>query len=305
MLGQEAQGCTPPHALPLSNMVPIFTTRKFRSPDGLTLTGDVAGPAGAPVVALLHGGGQTRHAWRDATRVLAASGYRVVNLDARGHGDSNWPADGRYTLDVLAADLRAVLAEFPGPYAIVGASMGGVTALELAASNTVSGIVAIVMVDIVPRVEQVGSERIEAFMRANPDGFATLEEAADAVAAYNPFRPRPHNPAGLMTNLRRRDNGRLYWHWDARLIDGPYPLESQQFGEPLLAASRRVRVPVMLVRGLRSDIVSDAGIEEFRRSVPHLEVYEVERAGHMVVGDRNDAFNEGAFRFLDRVMPLS
>ena len=280
-----------------------FTTRRFVTPAGLTLCGDIGGIPGAPTVVLMHGGGQTRRSWHGAAREFARAGYHVINLDARGHGDSDWPEDGRYSLGVLADDVRAVLGPPAGPVALVGASMGGVTALQLAASGKAPDVVAVIMVDIVPRVEQEGSDRIQAFMRAHPGGFANLEEAADAVAAYSPHRPRPKDNSGLQSNLRRRADGRLYWHWDPRLIDGPHALEPPDFSDPLLEASRAVRIPVLVVRGLRSDVVSDAGIAEFRGVIPHLEVCDVAQAGHMVAGDRNDVFNAGALDFLRRHLP--
>ena len=280
-----------------------FIVRTFAVPGGLTLSGDVGGVEGAPTVVLMHGGGQTRRSWHGASREFARAGYRVINLDARGHGDSDWPTDGRYSLEALAADVRAVLGPPGGPVALVGASMGGVTALQIAAASHSPDVAAIIMVDIVPRVEQEGSDRIQAFMRAHPGGFATVDEAADAVAAYYPQRPRPKDSSGLQSNLRRRQDGRLYWHWDPRLIDGPHALEPPDFSDPLLEASPAVKIPVLVVRGLRSDIVSDAGIDEFRGVIPHLEVCNVAHAGHMVAGDRNDAFNAGALEFLSRHLP--
>src|SRR5450631_1747934 len=164
-----------------------FTVRTFERSEGMVLSSDVGGCVSGPAVVLLHGGGQTRRSWGAAAKALAANGYYVVNLDARGHGDSDWAADGRYTLDVLAADVVAVLAEVTGPFALVGASMGGVTGLHLAASGAVPDLCALVMVDIVPRIEQAGSDRIQAFMRANLSGFASLEEAVEAVASYHPL----------------------------------------------------------------------------------------------------------------------
>lgn len=280
-----------------------FSTRTFVTPAGLKLRGDIGGADAAPTVVLMHGGGQTRRSWHAAAIDFARAGYRVINLDARGHGESDWPADGRYTLDALADDVRAVVADVTAPIALVGASMGGVTALDYAASGRRPAVAAIVMVDIVPRVEREGSDRIQAFMRAHQDGFASILEAADAVAAYYPHRPRPKDSSGLEANLRQRADGRFYWHWDPRLIDGPLPLEPPAFSDPLLAASRNVRIPVLLVRGLRSDIVSDAGVEEFRGVIPHLEVFEVPKAGHMVAGDRNDVFNAGVLRFLKQRLP--
>lgn len=278
--------------------------RRFVKPDGLCLAGDEWGSDTAPTVVLMHGGGQTRRSWSGAAREFARVGYHVFNLDARGHGESDWPVDGRYSLDALADDIAVVLEGTTTPVVLVGASMGGVAALHYAAIARRPAPAAIVMVDIVPRVEQEGSDRIQAFMRAYPGGFANVGEAADAVAAYYPHRPRPKVPSGLESNLRRRADGRLYWHWDPRLIDGPHALEPPDFGDPLLRASRAVTVPVLVVRGLRSDIVSDAGIEEFRGVIPHLEVCEIAQAGHMVAGDRNDVFNAGTLAFLKRHVPV-
>src|ERR1700680_1885101 len=82
-----------------------WAPRRYKVADHLELVADVGGDPKAPPVVLLHGGGQTRHSWGGAMRALIAQGYYVINLDARGHGDSNWARDGNYSLDVLAADL--------------------------------------------------------------------------------------------------------------------------------------------------------------------------------------------------------
>jgi pimeloyl-ACP methyl ester carboxylesterase len=163
---------------------------------------------------------------------------------------------------------------------------------------------ALVMVDVIPRVDPVGAEKIVNFMRSHPDGFANVEEAVDAVAAYNPHRPRPRDPAGLMKNLRRKPDGRLYWHWDPQIVRTSSRLEPPDLVEPLLAAARRVRIPTLLVRGLLSDIVTDAGIAELRGVLPTLEVYGIAEAGHMVAGDKNDVFSKGIGDFLRRHAPV-
>lgn len=290
-----------------------FATRRYDGANGVTLAADVGGDPSAPPVILLHGGGQTRHSWGTAMRELVAQGFHVVNLDCRGHGDSDWAPDGAYSLDALAADLNAVIATLPAPPALVGASMGGATALYLVGNSGATPVArvgnsakpiasALVLVDIVPRVEAAGGAKIGAFMRANPDGFANVEEAADAVSAYYPHRPRPKDPSGLMKNLRHRGNdGRLYWHWDPRMLRATSDPEPPRFADQLLAACAGVKIPTLLVRGRDSDIVGDAGIEEFRRALPALEVFDVQGAGHMVAGDKNDAFNEGVVSFLRRV----
>jgi pimeloyl-ACP methyl ester carboxylesterase len=164
---------------------------------------------------------------------------------------------------------------------------------------------AVVLVDIVPHPEPSGIDRIVSFMRANPDGFSTLDDAADAVASYNPERPRPSDPSGLMRNLRRRENGRLYWHWDPQITATDPGQHHDVLERSALVMARREDIPVLLVRGLKSDVVSDAGIATFRAMLPALEVADVGGAGHMVAGDRNDAFNSSVISFLSRHLPLS
>ncbi|WP_176593663.1 alpha/beta fold hydrolase [Sphingobium sp. EM0848] len=279
--------------------------RSYRAPDGVRLSADVGGPDGAPVIILMHGGGQTRHSWSGATRVLIERGYQVINYDARGHGDSDWSSSGAYTLDDRVADLRAITDTFDGPFVLVGASLGGATSIHAVALGLRPQ--AVVLVDIVPHAEMQGVARIVDFMSSNTDGFASLDEAIEAVAAYNPDRPRPNDPSGLMRNLRLKPDGRLYWHWDPQIMANPSVARAHH---DLLVASadqmaRLTGLPVLLIRGLRSDIVSDTGVAAFRTMMPQLEVVDVAGAGHMVAGDRNDAFNRGVIDFLTRTIPLT
>lgn len=275
--------------------------RKIVSRDQLVLVADDLGPQDAPVVILMHGGGQTRHSWSGAARALAERGYRVINFDARGHGESDWSPAGAYSLDDRVGDLEAIVGQLDQPFALVGASLGGATAIHAVAGAMRPA--ALVMVDIVPHPEPEGISRIVTFMRAHPDGFATLDEAVDAVAAYNPDRPRPRDPNGLMRNLRQREDGRLYWHWDPRIV-AARPQDHHDLVRESAAALPQTGLPVLLVRGLKSDVVSDSGVAAFRALVPDLEVADVGGAGHMVAGDRNDAFNGAVIAFLERHLPL-
>jgi pimeloyl-ACP methyl ester carboxylesterase len=278
--------------------------RPYAASGGLYIAADAGGDPRQPAVILLHGGGQTRHSWRGAMRELLRRGYHVISYDARGHGDSDWSADADYSLEAMSADLIAIIRTLPSLPALVGASMGGATSLFAAGTSQAAIANSVTLVDIVPRVNPEGGAKIHAFMRGRPEGFASVEEAAEAVAAYNPHRPRPKDSAGLMKNLRRREDGRLHWHWDPRFLNSPRRLEPPQFNDVLLGAARSVRVPTLLVRGLFSDIVTDQGVAELREALPGLEVHNVAGAGHMVTGDRNDAFNEGVIDFLSRHHPV-
>jgi pimeloyl-ACP methyl ester carboxylesterase len=164
-----------------------------------------------------------------------------------------------------------------------------------------------VLVDVAPRVETAGREKIGAFMRSGMRGFESLDDAADTIAAYLPHRPRPNDLSGLRKNLRLRGDGRWYWHWDPRFIanmEGVDGQEGEVRHERLCEAARRVHVPTLLVKGGISDIVSDEGIRELQGLIPQLEVADVAGAGHMVAGDKNDAFNHAVTEFIDRVVPV-
>ena len=268
--------------------------------DGLRLVADIGGPADAPSILLLHGGGQTRHSWAGAMHRLLAEGYRVINFDSRGHGDSDWSDSGDYSLRARGADVQAIIGD-ARPVALVGASMGGMTSFYAVGMGLVPSVTALVLVDIVLRPAPAGVEKIQSFMRAHGDGFATIEEAVEAVVAYNPERRAQRDPAGLMKNLRLREDGRLYWHWDPQMLAARPSAEPPAWAEELLLASRNIAIPTLLVRGGRSDIVDDAGVADMVRLVPQTEVYCVPEAGHMVAGDRNDAFNDGVVDFLKRI----
>lgn len=265
---------------------------------GVSLTADWEGAADRPPVVLLHGGGQTRHSWRGTMHRLVQAGYRTIAYDARGHGDSDWAPDGDYSLPALADDLRAVLATLDRPAALVGASMGGMASFYAAATG--SPATALVMVDIALRPNPVGAQKIIRFMTANPEGFATLDEAVAAVAAYNPDRPRPSDSNGLRKNLRLREDGRLHWHWDPALIAARPTPEPPDYSTALLAVADGVTIPTLLMRGAHSDVVDEAGMVQMKALVPQLEIVEVAGAGHMVAGDRNDAFADAILPFLAR-----
>ena len=258
----------------------------------------MAGNPDSPAVVLLHGGGQTRHSWSAAVEPLREAGYFVVNVDLRGHGDSGWSPDGQYSATRFAGDLRTVMVDIAGPAAWVGASMGGMTAMQALAEGMHPK--ALVLVDIVLRPELEGVDRIRKFMLGNPSGFASIDEAADAVAAYNPLRRRPGNPAGLLKNLRLNADGRYYWHWDPRVLSRESDALLREFKQIAEVVRASVRVPTLLVRGAASDVVSDAGVAALREVMPHVEVFDVAQAGHMVAGDSNDLFNGAMLEFLAR-----
>lgn len=253
-------------------------------------------------VVLAHGGGQTRHAWDRTAPTLAEQGWEVVAYDMRGHGESAWHPQGHYEVDLLAHDLAAVGATCRSPRPVyVGASVSGIAAL-LAASGEegATRCAGVVLVDVAPTIDAGGVEKILGFMTSALDeGFADVEEAARAISAYLPHRPPPRDLSGLAKNLRRHEDGRLRWHWDPRFVRGPRWAGVQQHRARLLAAAEALRVPTLLLRGRKSDLVTDEAVAEFLAHVPQGRFRDVTDADHMIAGDRNDRFNACLIEFLE------
>ena len=265
---------------------------------------DVRGRPDDWPVLFLHGGGQTRHAWGSAAAVVADHGWRTITLDLRGHGDSDWARNGDYSFTAFGADCIAVVDALPRPPVLVGASLGGMAAMlaEGTSDRTVS--CGLVLVDITPKTNLEGIERIKTFMQSGFDGFDTLEEAAAAIAAYTPERKRPVNPSGLRKVLRER-HGRWYWHWDPQVIsqDRTEVVPDRLIGL-LDVALENVHVPTMLVRGVLSDVVTQESVDDFLTRIPSATVVDVAGAAHMIAGDRNDAFADAVVTFLEeRIRP--
>ena len=270
--------------------------------DGISIAGDSWGEPEGPLVLLQHGGGQTRHAWKGAGEALGAAGYHAVAFDARGHGDSGWSADGDYSVDAMVADLVQVIDTLGGKRPVlVGASMGGGTSLGAIGEDHVDA-TALVLVDVAPRIEPAGAERILDFMRQKPEGFETLDEVADAIAAYQPHRNRPRTLDGLAKNLRVGENGRFFWHWDPKFLEDSRNLEERTARMHACAAT--LTLPTLLVRGGLSDVLSEAGAAAFLEMCPHAEFVNVTDAAHMVAGDRNDIFSAAVTEFLAHAVPV-
>ena len=286
-------------------------TAIFTGAAGNRLVADVYGDAGQPVL-LLHGGGQTRHAWRHTAEHLGRAGAIAYALDQRGHGDSEWIADGHYAFTDFAADAAAVaatLAQRSGKRPIaIGASLGGIASLlaEGNADRAGTGPVfaAVVLVDITPRVNRDGVAKIQGFMRERAaEGFADIADAADAVAAYLPHRPRPRSHDGLKKNLRLHPDGRWRWHWDPRVLKGErsFALDHRILEAALIEAAKAIAIPALLVRGGSSELVHEAHVREFLELVPHADYIDVADARHMVAGDANDSFSDAVLDFVGKL----
>ena len=269
--------------------------QRLPSADGVCLAVEHFGTA-APRVVFAHGFGQTREAWTSCATATAAAGWACLTYDARGHGDSDWLESGNYAVDQLTSDLQRVCAHAGAPPVVVGASMGGLVGMAMAGAEP-ERCRALVLVDITPRWEPAGVERILEFMRAHPTGFNSLDEAADAIAAYLPHRGARKSPERLRKLLIASADGRLRWHWDPRMLT-PIAEDGARHQADLLDAATRIRVPTLLISGDASDVVSETTINEFLELVPHARHAIVPRATHMVAGDENSQFTRLVLDFL-------
>lgn len=261
----------------------------------MSLAATEIGPSDGRLLLFLHGGGQTRHSWIPACRRFASAGYRCIAYDLRGHGDSSWSKALDYGVGAHANDVEDVMSSLSGSPCLIGASLGGLASLIVTARNARIG--ALVLVDVTPRIEQRGADEIREFMTARPDGFESVEDAAAAVAAYQPHRSRPVDPKGLLKNLRER-GGRLYWHWDPGIVHARSRPDLSLLHEKLRDAARSVRCPTLLVRGGQSRVVSLDGAQELLALIPHARLVNIAKAGHMVAGDDNAVFCEPVLDFL-------
>ncbi|MCS5548038.1 MAG: alpha/beta hydrolase [SAR86 cluster bacterium] len=271
----------------------------FKGHGDIKIAADVWGSNNEELVILLHGGGQTRHAWGDTGKKLAEAGYHSVALDLRGHGDSEWHADGDYSIRAYKDDLVSIINEIGKPARLVGASLGGMASLVLAGDEINSDLcTALIMVDIGIYPDPVGSDRIVSFMLSGEKGFDSLENVAKSISNYLPHRKKPKDLEGLKKNLRLKSDGRYYWHWDPRFIRRRPGSRDRRYFDLQLKAAEKVTIPTLLIRGALSDVVTMEDVDYFLSVISHAKFVEIENAAHMIAGDRNDIFAEEAIKFL-------
>lgn len=268
--------------------------------DGVDMVADAYGDPTAPPVCFFHGGGQSRRSWAGSARRVASAGYYGLSFDLRGHGDSGWASDGDYLLEAYGRDVEAIVASLARPTALVGASRGGQSAL-VGGSRRPDQVRLIMLADVAPQIVDTGVDNIRDFFRASDGGFASLEDAADALH-HHLGQPRLPNVSGLAKSMRKQGD-RLFWHWDPRSTL-PEFLHPASEGDALLAAAQRVTTPVVLVKAELSDILSDESVATFQRLTPQLQVEIAHGVGHMFTGDHNDAFAERLLYHLGEHMPL-
>lgn len=260
------------------------------------------GPSSAPLVCCLHGGGQTAYMWEELGSALRDR-YHVLAPDLPGHGDSDPLGDALDRVE-LADTVPPLLEEFGVERAaLVGASLGGIASLTLAARRP-ELVGAIALIDIGHRLEDEGVERIVDFMRRH-ESFASLDEAADAVREYLPQRKNVRVDS-LRRNLRERPDGRWEWkHSFGRRLRRAGSFNSRGGWRGLVAGmddeARTLTCPVLVLRGSASDVLSDEGAEEIAALIPNARLARVGGAGHHAAGDEPETTTALVADFLTEV----
>jgi pimeloyl-ACP methyl ester carboxylesterase len=242
-----------------------------------------------PELVLLHGGAQNAHTW---DTVAMALDRPLVAVDLPGHGHSDGPGDrpkGPVDPYGNAADVAAVVrALAPAAQAVVGMSLGGLTAIALSAEAP-ELVRRLVLVDVLPGIKEQRARHITDFT-GGPPSFASLDELLERTARFNPDRSRSSLRRGILHNAEQQPDGTWVWRWARHrpAPDSPAPSgpgTGTRF-EQLWEALSAVTVPVLLARGMRPDsVLDDDGERELRRRLPSAQVVHVEKAGHSLQGD--------------------
>ncbi len=279
----------------------VERSKRFKLSEVISLSADCWGNPDHPPVILAHGGGQTRHAWGETAQRLAERGWYAVTVDQRGHGESSWSPNGDYSVMDYGQDLQRLAAHFSQKPVLIGASLGGLAGIMAEGTTDKAILAALILVDVTPVIEKKGVDKVLGFMAQNvEEGFVSLQEAADVIAAYLPHRKRPQSLDGLSKNLRLDADGRYRWHWDPKFMANrrQAPASAEQ-DNPMVEAAKTLTLPTLLVRGRLSELVSEASVKDFKKLVPHSEFVDVSDAGHMVAGDKNDIFTEAILAFMN------
>lgn len=252
--------------------------------DGRHVSALVWGTASASAdLVLLHGGAQNAHTW---DTVALALDRPLVAVDLPGHGHSGPGRNG--SLDVIANAedvVTAIRALGTPPVHLVGMSLGGLIALAVADAQP-ELLRSLTLVDVTPGVDRGKARHITAFVNG-PERFESFDDILARTIEYNPTRSVSSLRRGILHNAEQLDDGAWVWR-HARFRAAEAEPSGEQFGfPPLWDAVSRLRVPLLLARGLRDQsVIDDADEAELLRRAPHARVERFAESGHSIQGDQ-------------------
>ena len=254
-----------------------------------------------PTLLLLHGFAQTAHSW-DFVALSLCDRFRVVALDQRGHGDSDWSPDGDYSTESAQADVHAVAHSLSAePVILVGLSMGGRIASSYASLHP-ERVRGLVIVDAGPEMQRSGTGRIRRFTQQS-DEMDSVEEFVERVRKYNPSRPVEQIRGSILHNIKQLPNGRWTWKYDRRLgTGGPRVEADPALTARLWAQLGGIACPTLIIRGGDSDVLAPETAQAMEERIPDARLATIEGAGHLVPGDNPIEFIREVSKFLGEVV---
>ncbi len=258
---------------------------------------------GVPMV-LLHGHGNEAHLWDDFVLCVAPH-YRVIAVDQRGHGDSDWDPEGRYDIDSMADDLEAITDALGiDRFVLIGFSMGGRVSMTFGGRHP-ERLAGLVLVDIGPEVDPRGTSRIGSEMAEHREPvFASIEEYAQMLSLNYPAGQRDALLRMARHGLRQRDDGRYELKMDPLLRGARPSSEDAQSAEATTekeawSALARITCPTLVVRGAASDILSpDTADKMVDEVLQNGQLAIVPQAAHSVATDNPKGFEEAVAEFV-------
>ena len=255
------------------------------------------GDADAPPVVLLHGFAQTCHSW-DFVALSLSDRFRVITLDQRGHGDSDWAPDGDYTAETQQTDLHAIVEALDlRGFVLMGLSMGGRNAFTYAAHHP-ERVRALVIVDSAPETRTAGTGNIRRFVEQE-DELDSVDDFIKRVQAYNPRRSVQQIKGSILHNLKELPNGKWTWKYDKILRSSRRSMTPDPgTAERLWKYAESLQCPTLVVRGAETDVVTAETAEAMQQRIPNSRLATVEGAGHLVMGDNPSGFEKAFISFL-------
>jgi pimeloyl-ACP methyl ester carboxylesterase len=272
----------------------VLPEDKFVQANGMRLHYLDWGNDDKPKMLLLHGGAQSAHSW-DFFALALRDHFHIVALDQRGHGDSDWSEAGEYDTAFHVADVQAFTDAIGfDHFVLIGLSMGGRNAYTFTAACPAK-VQRLVIVDVGPDIQAEGRRHIQEFLEGT-EVFESFDWLVERVRRFNPRRPEAQIRGSLLHNLKQMADGRWTWKHDRRR--GIRRDRGGEMTEAAWAALASVTVPLLIVRGAESNILSVATATKMCHTVKNGQLVEVPKAGHLVQGDNPVGFEQVVRAFL-------